>query len=219
MLKQCGHPCCKSVTYEALNRKTNKWYLCWLCPTTVLASESWLALLVRISGSELVTDSVSLFCQPKRKRKICRNEWDTLGVDKCEPLHPDRELRHVFTHPLIEQTCDPDATLRPLSALIWDFFSSASAAGGRCCFAPSDPAKYTHCSARFHQQNHVFSLPYWVASLKVSAAQKHYKHLKSQSFFNTNILHVHIKHTGYHTEAQGWSWHLRFKLLSQNVGK
>lgn len=96
MLKQCGHPCCKSVTYEALNRKTNKWYLCWLCPTTVLASESWLALLVRISGSELVTDSVSLFCQPKRKRKICRNEWDTLGVDKCEPLHTEKS-RQVFT--------------------------------------------------------------------------------------------------------------------------
>lgn len=33
----------------------------WLCPTTVLASESWLVLLVRAGGSELVIDSVSLF--------------------------------------------------------------------------------------------------------------------------------------------------------------
>lgn len=39
------------------------------------------------------------------------------------------------------QTWDPDVTLRPLSALIWDFFSSASVTWGRCCFAPSDPAK------------------------------------------------------------------------------
>lgn len=44
-------------------------HLSWLCPTTVLASESWLVLLVRIGGSELVTDSVSLFWKPKWKKK------------------------------------------------------------------------------------------------------------------------------------------------------
>lgn len=39
-------------------------------------------------------------------------------------------------------------TLRPLSALICDFFSSASVAGGRCCFAASDPAGQTRSSGR-----------------------------------------------------------------------
>lgn len=34
----------------------------------MLASESWLVLLVRIGGSELATDSVSLFCNPKEKK-------------------------------------------------------------------------------------------------------------------------------------------------------
>lgn len=39
----------------------------------MLASESWLVLLVRIGGSELATDSVSLFCNPKEKKKTKNN--------------------------------------------------------------------------------------------------------------------------------------------------
>lgn len=35
----------------------------------MLASESWLVLLVRMGGSELVTDSVSLFWSHKVKRQ------------------------------------------------------------------------------------------------------------------------------------------------------
>lgn len=50
-------------------------------------------------------------------------------------------LHTCFRTVLHIQTWDPDVTLRPLSALIWDFFSSASVTWGRCCFAPSDPAK------------------------------------------------------------------------------
>lgn len=42
--------------------------LCWPRPTTVLASESWLVLLVRTGGSVLVTDSVSLFCKARPRK-------------------------------------------------------------------------------------------------------------------------------------------------------
>lgn len=51
--------------------------LCWPRPTTVLASESWLVLLVRTGGSVPVTDSVSLFCKARPRK---RGEQTDSGV-------------------------------------------------------------------------------------------------------------------------------------------
>ena len=160
----------KIVKYHVagIGRKSAE-YLSWLCPTTVLASESWLVLLVRIGGSELVTDSVSLFCKPPKIEKSVidsKNELHTISCFKhsntnkidCSAqntLGKARQLKinpwtghwnwnwtfpQSFIHQISQvQTWDPDVTLRPLSALICDFFSSASVTWGRCCFAPSDP--------------------------------------------------------------------------------
>lgn len=67
-----------------IDRKNAK-YLSWLCPTTVLASESWLVLLVRIGGSELVTDSVSLFWKYQKIEKSVidsKNELHTISSSK-----------------------------------------------------------------------------------------------------------------------------------------
>lgn len=151
-----------------IGRKSAK-YLSWLCPTTVLASESWLVLLVRIGGSELVTDSVSLFWKHQKLEKSVmdsKNELHTISSSKHSNHQHNRlfstedsgegqtaenqslnwtlKLKLTFLQSFIYQifqvqTWDPDVTLRPLSALICDFFSSASVTWGRCCFAPSDP--------------------------------------------------------------------------------
>lgn len=51
-------------------------------------------------------------------------------------------------------------TLRPLSALICDFFSSASATGGRCCFAPSDPVGQTQHVTMFSLARLIIFVPY-----------------------------------------------------------
>lgn len=62
-------------------------YLSWLCPTTVLASESWLVLLVRIGGSELVTDSVSLFWKPKWKKGRKKLEEQGIAAETHQAIN------------------------------------------------------------------------------------------------------------------------------------
>lgn len=46
----------------------------------------------------------------------------------------------------VKPTCEPEVTLRPLSALIWDFFSSVSPPSTRC-FDPSAPVENTQSAA------------------------------------------------------------------------
>lgn len=99
-----------------------------------------------------------------------------------------RQHQQVLTWP----TWDPDVTLRPLSALICDFFSSASVTWGRCCFAPSDPEKHKQFSARCHDHFDNSFLPYWVAWLEATTAQQHwrYVHLQCQSFYINTALQL-----------------------------
>lgn len=66
-------------------------------------------------------------------------------------------------------------TLRPLSALICDFFSSASVAGGRCCFAASDPAGQTRSSGRRLPRNA------HRRTFAASLSEKHHKHQHSDT--------------------------------------
>lgn len=84
-------------------------YLSWLCPTTVLASESWLVLLVRIGGSELVTDSVSLFWKPKWKKG--RKKLEEQGTAAETHRAVNRQNLNSTRHSQQVQTQSPPTNL------------------------------------------------------------------------------------------------------------
>lgn len=94
--------------------------------------------------SEIMPRSVCCVCSAHQKRARWSEYFtkDYINLLSIWQQHKSPPTLH-------EQTWDPEVTLRPLSALICDFFSSASVTRGRCCFAPSDPEGQTPAFSAF----------------------------------------------------------------------
>ena len=176
--------------------------LCWPL------SPGWLFWSGSVAPSSLPTQCRSSII---RKHKDRRKEF---GCCHYQDLRDNMQLFFFSPHLL---TWDPDVTLRPLSALICDFFSSASATWGRCCFAPSDPAGHTWLSAGRREQNLHDLL---TSRSRLTQSHHHHHHstatltLQPSKSAKASISTRHhtgdtAKQTGEHYLTRGMKWYRR----------